>query len=177
MSLQSDLDAIAARQGKSIPPGNYIEGGGNWPQTDAALPGERFTAQHDDDEDDDVGNRVDPSPLIPRAAELVAADRRHINQIKDFVGVAHAPDPEILENFRAPDLTILGNDDAAYIAAYQGRQVELSGWEQAQVRKVVLTAIKRTIMAQLGEVDALLPKRKRRAVEPKKRGRPKKVAP
>jgi hypothetical protein len=85
--------------------------------------------------------------------------------------------PENLENFRAPDLTILGNDDAAYIAAYQGRQVELSGWEQAAVRKVVLTAIKRTIMHQLNEVDALLPKRKRRAVEPKKRGRPRKVQP
>jgi hypothetical protein len=168
MSLQSDLDAIAARQGKSIPPGNYIEGGGNWPQTDAALPGERFTAPHDEDDDDDLGNRVDPSPLIPRPQPMGPMEPPP-EQYK------HPADPENLPNFRAPDLTILGNDDAAYIAAYQGRQVELSGWEQAQVRKVVLTAIKRTIMAQLGEVDALLPKRKRRAVEPKKRGRPKKV--
>jgi hypothetical protein len=86
--------------------------------------------------------------------------------------------PENLENFRAPDLTIFGNDDAVYIAAYQGRQVELSGWEQAAVRKVVLTAIKRTIMHQLNEVDALLPKRKRNPIPvPKKRGRPRKVRP
>jgi hypothetical protein len=161
------LDAIAARQGKSIMPGNVIQGAeGGWP--DAALPGERFTAPHDDDEDDDLGNRVEPSPMIPRPQAPVA---------KVLLEPIGGPVPENLPNFRAPDLTILGNDDAAYIAAYQGRQVELSGWEQAQVRKVVLTAIKRTIMAQLGEVDALLPKRKRRAVEPKKRGRPKKVAP
>jgi hypothetical protein len=171
VSLQSDLDAIAARQGKSIPPGNFIEGGGNWP--DAALPGERFAANAgitDNEDDDDLGNRVEPSPLIPRPQPMGPMEPTP-EQYK------HPVPAENLPNFRAPDLTILGNDDAAYIAAYQGRQVELSGWEQAQVRKVVLTAIKRTIMAQLGEVDALLPKRKRRAVEPKKRGRPKKVAP
>jgi hypothetical protein len=74
------------------------------------------------------------------------------------------------------DLTVFGMDATTYIASYQGRQVELSAVEAAAVRKVVLQAIKRTIMAQLGEVDALLPKRKRRAVEPKKRGRPRKVA-
>jgi hypothetical protein len=174
------LDAIAARQGKSIMPGNVIQGAeGGWP--DAALPGERFTEPHDEDDDDDLGNRVEPSPMIPRQfgerpdlnAQHTPPDGSDRQTAREFI--QYTPRPENLPNFRAPDLTILGNDDAAYIAAYQGRQVELSGWEQAQVRKVVLTAIKRTIMAQLGEVDALLPKRKRRAVEPKKRGRPKKV--
>jgi len=146
--------------------------GGSWP--DAALPGERFTAPHDDlDDDDDVGNRVEPSPMIPRTISGHPADPRLV-----FTPVPD-PTPEILENFRAPDLTILGNDDAAYIAAYQGRQVALSGWEQAAVRKVVLTAIKRTIMLQLHDVDALLPKRKRNRIPdlPKKRGRPKKAQP
>jgi hypothetical protein len=170
MSLQSDLDAIAARQGKSIPPGNYIEGGDRpWPSSPSFEPGYRpaVVPEYDDDEE---GGEPPPSPLIPRPQPMGPMEPPP-EQYK------HPADPENLPNFRAPDLTILGNDDAAYIAAYQGRQVELSGWEQAQVRKVVLTAIKRTIMAQLGEVDALLPKRKRRAVEPKKRGRPKKVQP
>jgi hypothetical protein len=166
-SLQQDLDAIAAMQGKSIPPGNYIEGGGNWPQADAALPGERFqkpAADTFDDEDDERQPDFD-SPLIPRQP-------KHMD-----LPVATEPAPENLDNFRAPDMTILGNDDAAYIAAYQGRQVELSKVEAAAVRKVVLQAIKRTIMLQLHDVDALLPKRKRNRIpdSPKKRGRPRKV--
>jgi hypothetical protein len=171
VSLQSDLDAISDKQGKNIPPGSYIAGAeGGWPE--ATLPAERFVAHNPVDDDDFPDTPIPPiavpSPMIPRMA---VQTQMHVESHPPMVV------PENLENFRAPDLTILGNDDAAYIAAYQGRQVELSGWEQAQVRKVVLTAIKRTIMAQLGEVDALLPKRKRRAVEPKKRGRPKKVAP
>jgi len=166
-NLQQDLDAIAARQGKSIPSGNVIQGEGGWP--DAALPAERFSTRHSlPDDDDDVGNRVEPSPMIPRQ---VVPQEPPMNPAMVV--------PENLENFRAPDLTIFGNDDAVYIAAYQGRQVELSGWEQAAVRKVVLTAIKRTIMLQLHDVDALLPKRKRNRIPdlPKKRGRPKKAQP
>ena len=172
-SLQDDLDAIAARQGKNIPPGNVIAGGDKgWPSTpsyDAALPGERFAAPHDDFEDDSEADERPElvSPLIPRrTATLVERPE---------------PDPEILENFRAPDLTILGNDDAAYVAAYQGKQVELSKVEAASVRKVVLTAIVRVIKSQLDEAAALLPKRKRKRADaaespaPRKRGRPRKV--
>ena len=179
MSLQSDLDAIAAKQGKSVPPGNVIQGSeGGWP--DAALPGERRPPLPEDFGDPDDFDPP-PSPMIPRRVGEETDGRRLMPSTTSNAGQANAQEalPEILENFRAPDLTILGNDDAAYIAAYQGRQVELSTVEAAAVRKVVLQAIKRTIMAQLGEVDALLPKRKRkRAGEPpKKRGRPRKVQP
>jgi hypothetical protein len=181
MGLQQDLDAIAARQGKSIAPGNVIQGdGGGWP--DAALPGERFAASHSIDDDGDAeefadarDSAVPDSPMIPRPDKIQRPPA--VVTRGDAIFQANQEAPENPPNFRTPDLTILGNDDAAYIAAYQGRQVELSGWEQAQVRKVVLTAIKRTIMSQLNEVDALLPKRKRnKPAEPKKRGRPKKVA-
>jgi hypothetical protein len=177
MGLQQDLDAIAARQGKSIAPGNVIQGdGGGWP--DAALPGERFAASHSIDDDPEADERPElVSPMIPRP-DYAALHADVLKRGGNPEVIVPEPSPENLGNFRAPDLTILGNDDAAYIAAYQGRQVELSGWEQAQVRKVVLTAIKRTIMSQLNEVDALLPKRKRnKPAEPKKRGRPKKVQP
>ena len=166
-NLQQDLDAIAAKQGKSVPPGNFIEGGDRpWPsydrETPSFEPGDRpAVSQQFADDLDDEGFEPPPSPLIPKAP---------------IQAKLSGPPTENLENFRAPDMTILGNDDAAYIAAYQGRQVELSKVEAAAVRKVVLVAISRTIRLQLDEVTALLPKRKRRAVEPKKRGRPKKVA-
>ena len=150
-SLQDDLDRIAAMQGKSIPSGRVITGESGGPASfDAALPGDRYKAPvpHDpidDDEEADERPELVESPLIPRRQpepEPMA--------------------PEFLENFRAPDLSILGNDAAAYIAAYQGRQVELTKQEAAAVRKVVLEAIKRGITAQLAEVKALLPKRKRK---------------
>jgi hypothetical protein len=168
VSLQGDLDAIAAMQGKSVPAGNYIEGGDRpWPSYDRIPPtfepGDTRVAQKFDDDLDEEGFEAPPpSPLIPRPAPAPV--------------VTQTPEAQNLENFRAPDMLIVGNDADKYLASYQGRQVDLSAVEAASVRRVVLTAIKRTIMLQLNEVDALLPKRKRRTtVDLMKRGRPRKV--
>ena len=195
-SLQDDLDRISALQGKSIPSGRVITGESGGPASfDAALPGDRYKAPvpHDpidDDEEADERPELVESPLIPRRQpepEPMA--------------------PEFLENFRAPDLSILGNDEAATVASYRGRQIELTPVEAAEVRMVVLQALKRENEALISETATLVPRRKRRRAgaglkprgqhgegqpgiqtgfvesgvagspAPKKRGRPRKVAP
>jgi hypothetical protein len=171
-SLQQDLDAIAARQGKSIAPGSVIQGdGGSWPTSPSFEPGDRPVVSREFADDlDDEG--FEPSPLIPKPQPMgpmtpTPEPYRH-----------PAPTPENLPNFQPPDLLVVGMDADKYVASYQGRTVDLSAVEAATVRKVVLQAIKRTIMLQLHDVEALLPRRKRNQIPVlKRRGRPKKVAP
>ena len=206
-SLQDDLDRISALQGKSIPPGNVIAGDSRpWP-VDAALPGDR-TPQFDDpdDIDDFVRAKLAESPLIPKGAGAAPRPARPMAPEEVVHSSPASPAPDFLENFRAPDLSILGNDEAATVASYRGRQIELTPVEAAEVRMVVLQALKRENEALISETATLVPRRKRRRAgaglkprgqhgegqpgiqtgfvesgvagspAPKKRGRPRKVA-
>ena len=166
MSLQRDLDAIAEQQGKTIPPGHVIQGFGPGdppPPSEGRLPGDvpRFRGVPEDDDWDERAPEPVPSPMIPRPIrETTLARAMGAEQpAGSTVPSLPATPPEAAPVF---DLTVIGNDGAGTIAAYQGRQVELSSTESAAIRKVVLTAISRTIREQLAKVEALLPKRKRR---------------
>ena len=164
MSLQDDLDRIAQLQGKSIPPGNVIQGfePGSPPPPEFHETGERVRNLPEDEDEFglDMPNepRPEPSPLIPKpqypAREHLA---QHPSTLKETLETAQ----KVHQAFLA-DLTIFGNDATTTIASYKGREVELTKVEGAAVKRVVLRAIKRAIQQQLDEVQELLPRRKRR---------------
>lgn len=98
-----------------------------------------------------------------------------------------APEPA-----RVPQdgLFVAGTSGQPCFASYRGRDVVLAEKEIAAITRVVLQALARTVRTQLSEVEALLPKRKRRKaggehalaegpspVSRPRRGRPKKSEP
>jgi hypothetical protein len=155
--LISRLQEIREQQGREpLPDPGVIQGFGE----DAPPPPE-FRVRPD----------VDLSQVPEAPAEYI--DEDPFEEVK--------PVPEAKAFMSKPDLTVLGMDDGGYIASHLDRQVELTATEGAIVKTVVLRAIQRVVRAQLDELSALLPKRKRRkpeAAEKPKRGRPRKqVAP
>lgn len=104
-----------------------------------------------------IEDEEEPSPLIPRVS----------------------PEAPALQTRPLPSLVVMDR-----IAGYKGRDVELNESEHAQVIRIVLGAVARTVNEQLAEVG--VKRVRRRAVKaaepailaqsevPKKRGRPKK---
>jgi hypothetical protein len=88
------------------------------------------------------------SPLIPRTTQT---------PVPEFQQNL----PQASANLPKPDFSIIGVEGVGYAAEYMGRQVGLSEGEVAQAKALVLRAIQRSVQAQLNEVKALLPKRKR----------------
>lgn len=128
----------------------------------------------------------DEDVKIPTAAEMFGGPPVEAEPVEGTLeasplvaaGLGGLASPSVMEPAVPPgmktDLLVMGR-----VAAYKERGVELSEAEEAAVARVVIRALKRLMKDQYREVEKLLPRRTRKrkveAVEPKKRGRPKKV--
>lgn len=164
MSLQDDLNRIADLQGKSIPPGNRIEGFGpnDPPAPDSIQPAAvRYGPPLETDEPEGYDDPQEPpvSPLIPRVAPESAP----------LVIGPTAPRLAAVAPFVRGAVTVV---DA--VASVEGRSVELEAKDVEAIRQIVLRA-------DLRKLKSLLPRRKRAsrsagaAPAPARRGRPKKA--
>lgn len=184
MDILNQLAEIRERQGLAPIDGTRIEGFEPGSPPPPPLPPEIFPSEPPEfpmEYDGDGGEvhvggpytrEPTPSPLID-------------------LGKGAEPPPRPAEPPRTPPqgLFVAWMEGLPCEASYQGRAVTLADKEKAAVVKVVLQALARTVRGQLAEVQALLPKRKRRKAAggehalaegpspagARRRGRPRKV--
>ena len=159
MTLLNQLAAIRTAQGKDPIDSSHIEGfGPGSPPPPPYNPGTPAfpTGWVEDDPDADLDEAPAPpmpSPLVPRKAPA-PPPKSQLLPTDPVTGLSEQDLAAILANQLKPELMVMDR-----VAEVKGRVVNLSEKDAADIRRVVLLALRREVDAELGDAT---PRRKAR---------------